>query len=145
MDKLTYVRMEDENDTDIEKLTEIYQTPDTARYISISDNYFHYVTNTENVYFYKVYENGTLIGATHLEKQDDVLFMDILVFTEFQGMGYGTRIIKDIQDDIFGLCYKTIEVYIDASNYASKKLFMKSNFDFVSEEDELMKFVYRKD
>ena len=145
MDKLTYVRMADENDTDIEKLTEIYQAPDTARYISISDNYFHYVTNTENVYFYKVYENGTLIGATHLEKQDDVLFMDILVFTEFQGMGYGTRIIKDIQDDIFGLCYKTIEVYIDASNYASKKLFMKSNFDFVSEEDELMKFVYRKD
>ena len=47
---LTYKKMLIENDTDISQLITIYQMPEIARYLSISDNYFHYVTNSENVY-----------------------------------------------------------------------------------------------
>ena len=64
--------------------------------------------------------------------------MDILVFPEFQRMGFGTKIIKDIQDDVFELEYEKIEVSIDESNVASIQLFSNAGFVFMSKEDELI-------
>ena len=81
---LTYKRILTENDDDIDLLLKMYQIPSISHYLSISGNYFHYVTNTENVYFYKIYEHNKLIGTIHLEKQADSLYMDILIFPEFQ-------------------------------------------------------------
>ena len=49
---LTYTRILSENDGDISQLLEIYKHPAISRFLSIGDNYFHYVANTENVYFY---------------------------------------------------------------------------------------------
>ncbi len=144
MSDLTYKRMLFEDDTDIPQLITIHQMPEIARYLSISDNYFSYVTNTENVYFYKVYEDGELIGSTHIEKQGPTLFMDILVFPEFQRTGLGTKIVKDIQNDIFGLNYERIGISIDERNAASLKLFENAGFIRVSKEDELINFVYHK-
>ena len=134
-----------ENDADVPHLAEIYQEPEIARYLSISDNYFHYVTNTENVHFYKVYKNGELIGTTHLEKQGTILFMDILVFPKFQRAGLGTKIVKDIKDDVFELGYKIIEISIDETNFASLRLFENAGFVLTSKENELMNFVYKKE
>lgn len=144
MSDLTYKRLLFEDDTDIPQLITIHQVPEISRYLSISDNYFSYVTNTENVYFYKVYEDGELIGSTHIEKQGTTLFMDILVFPEFQRTGLGTKIVKDIQNDIFGLNYERIEISIDERNTASLKLFENAGFIRVSKENELINFVYRK-
>ena len=144
MSGLVYVRLSAEADADIPRLRQIHQMPEVSRFISIGDNYFRYVTTTENLWFYKVYENGKLIGSIHLEKQDDVLYMDVLIFPEFQRMGFGTRVIKDIQDDVFGLGYGKIGVAVDEKNTASIKLFENAGFVFVSQEDELMNFVYGK-
>ena len=55
MSKLTYQRMLDENDSDIHRIKAVYQLRDVAQYISIGDNFFRYVTSTENVYYFKVY------------------------------------------------------------------------------------------
>ena len=52
MGNLTYKKMQFDDDIDITYLVGIYKMPEIARYLSISDNYFHYVTNTENVYFF---------------------------------------------------------------------------------------------
>ena len=132
------------DDADVSKLVEIYQAPEIARYLSISDNYFHYVTNNENVHFYKVYKNGEMIGTTHLEQQGIVLFMDVLVFPKFQRVGLGTQIIRDIQDDIFQLGYENIEISIDEANTASLRLFGNAGFVFTSKEGELLNFVYKR-
>ena len=145
MSSLTYQKMIFEDDADVSKLVEIYQAPEIARYLSISDNYFHYVTNNQNVHFYKVYKNGELIGTTHLEQQETVLFMDVLVFPKFQRAGLGASIVKDIQDDIFELGYKSIEISIDEENIGSLRLFEKAGFAFVSKEAELLNFVYKKE
>ena len=142
--ELGYKRIVSENDTDIPQLLNIYQQPVVSQYISIGDNYFHYVTNTENMFFYKVYENEKLIGAIHLEKNENLLYMDILIFPEFQRMGFATRVIKDIQNDIFGLNYDRIEISIDESNISSLKLFENAGFTFVSKEDELLNYVYER-
>ena len=144
MSSLTYRKMLFENDADVPRFAEIYQEPEIARYLSISDNYFHYVTNNENVHFYKVYNNGEMIGTTHLEQQGTVLFMDVLVFPKFQRVGLGTQIIRDIQDDIFQLGYETIEISIDEANTASLRLFGNAGFVFTSKEDELLNFVYKR-
>ena len=85
-----------------------------------------------------------MIGTIHLEKQYETLFMDILVFPEYQKQGIGTSILADIQNDVFGLDYEIIEVAIDQTNVASIKLFEKAGFVFVSQEDELRNYVYRK-
>lgn len=144
MSNLAYKRMLFENDTDILKITMTHQIPEIAQYLNISDKYFRYVTNTANVYFYKVYKNGKLIGTTHLEKQGNTLFMDILVFPEFQRMGLGTKIIKDIQNSVLGLDYDKIEISIDERNIASLKLFENAGFVCISKEDELINLVYRR-
>lgn len=142
MNELTYTRILTEDDSNIPHLLQIYQQPNVSQFISISDSYFHYVTNTPNVYFYKVYEKEKLIGAIHLEKNENLLYMDILIFPEFQKMGFATRVIKDIQNDIFGLNYDRIEISIDESNIASLKLFENAGFTFVSKEAELLNYVY---
>ncbi len=141
---LAYTKILSEANVDIPRLLRIYQQPEVSKFISISDNYFHYVTNTPNVHFYKVYENEKMIGAIHLEKNDNLLYMDILIFAEFRRMGFATRIIKDIQNDIFGLDYDRIEISIDESNVASIKLFENAEFTFVSKEDELLNYVYER-
>ena len=142
MNELTYTRILTEDDSNIPHLLQIYQQPNVSQFISISDSYFHYVTNTPNVYFYKVYEKEKLIGAIHLEKNENLLYMDILIFPEFQKMGFATRVIKDIQNDIFGHNYDRIEISIDESNIASLKLFENAGFTFVSKEAELLNYVY---
>lgn len=141
---LTYSRILSEDDSDISHLLEIYQQPAISRFLSISDNYFNYVTNTENVYFYKVYASEKLIGTTHLEKCEDLLYMDILIFPEYQRMGFATSVVADIQNDAFGLKFKRIEIAIDESNVASIKLFERVGFTFVSKEDELLNYAYER-
>ena len=113
---LSYKRMISEDDADIPKLIAIYKKPEIAQYIGISENYFRYVTENDEVYFYKIYESNKLIGAIHIEKQGTTLFMDILVFPEFQRMGLGAKVLKDIQNDIFGFHCERIEISIDERN-----------------------------
>ena len=57
----------------------------------------------------------------------------------------GASIVKDIQDDIFELGYKSIEISIDEENIGSLRLFEKAGFAFVSKEAELLNFVYKKE
>lgn len=142
MNDMTYTRIVSEVDADIPHLIEVYKLPGISQFLSISDSYFQYVTSTANVYFYKIYFKEVLIGAIHLEKNDDLLYMDILVFPEFQRQGFATRVIKDIQNDIFGLRYERIEISIDESNSASIKLFINAGFSFFSREDELLNYIY---
>ena len=144
MNNLKYIRILSEDDRDIPKLAQIHKLPDISRFLSIGDNYFHYVTNTENVYFYKAYEDNTLIGSVHLEKNDALLYLDILIFPEFQRKGFGTKIIEDVKNDVFDLGYEKIEISIDDKNYASIKLFENAGFSFVSKEDELINYIYKK-
>lgn len=144
MDNVTYERMLSENDTDIPQLLKVYRMPVIARYLSISQTYFHYVTNTENVYFYKIYKNDQLVASTHIEQQGTILCLDVLVFPEYQRMGLGTKIIEDIQNNVLGLAYEAIEISIDERNTASLTLFENAGFIRVSKDAELINLVYQR-
>ena len=144
MENLTYEQMLDENDTAIPELKAIYQLPEVSRYLHMGDQYFSYVTNTSGVYFYKVWNQDDLIGAIHLELNENLLYMDILIFPKFQRKGFATKVIEDIQHDIFKLNYNRIEISIDETNLASLKLFENAGFTRMSKDDELINLVYQK-
>ncbi len=142
---ITYKLMTSETDSEISKLISIFNLPDVSRYYEInSKNYFTYVTNTPDVYFYKAYENNELIGVFHLEKSEENLYLSIVVFPEFQNKGKASKILEDIKNNIFGLEYCKIEVAINDDNIASLKLFEKQGFVFDSKDGGLLTYVYKK-
>lgn len=146
MDCLTYSRMNCRKDPDIPRLLSVFQMPEISRFYTIDpETYFPYVTDTENVYFYKVYRDGGLVGAIHLEKQETTVFLSILVFPEFQRMGIGTRILKDVLGNGLGLDCGRIRVSVDEKNIPSRKLFESMGFVAASREEELINYVRNRD
>lgn len=143
MDDLVYKRVTSVSDPDIPYMLKMYNHPDISCFISVSDNYFNYVTHTEKVYFYKVYQYDKLIGAIHLEMFAETLYMDILIFPKFQRNGLGTKIVKDLQADALKLNYHKIQVSIDEKNKASIKTFERSGFIFIHREGELLNYIYK--
>ena len=139
---MTYERITSEVDKDIPYLNTILEMPQISRYISVDkENFWRYVTETENVFYYKVVDDGALVGAVQLELAGDVLYMDIMVIPEFQGRGIGTAIIRDIQNGVLPLSFERIEISIDESNIASIRLFEKMGFRFISKSDVLLKYI----
>ena len=140
---MTYERITSELDKDIQYLNTILEMPEISRYISVDKaNFWRYVTSTKNVFYYKVYDEDALVGAVQLELAGEVLYMDIMVIPEFQRRGFGTSIIRDIQNGALPPSFERIEISIDESNIASIKLFKKMGFGFRSREDELLNYVY---
>ncbi len=142
---MTYRRIVNTNDPDISYLASILKLPEIARFISIDENnYWNYVTQTENVFYFKVLDNDNLVATTHFEISDKVLYMDIMVIPQYQGKGIATEILIDIQSGKLSLDFDKIEISIDETNVASIALFEKMNFVFVSKQDELLNYVYVK-
>ena len=142
---MIYKRIETVNDTDIPYLTEALKLPEISHFISIDENnYWNYVTKTQNVFYFKVFNNDILVAATHCEISNKTLYMDIMVIPTYQRKGLATSILKDIQSDKLPLDFDKIEVAIDESNIASIKLFEKMNFEIVSKENGLLNYVFIK-
>ncbi len=142
---MTYTRLTNLNDSDIDYLDCIHSLAEIARYISIdTDRFWDYVTSTENVYYYKVYDGVKFVGALHIEFAEDILYLSVLVFPEYQNKGYGSIIISDVQKDIFSLNYKKIEASVDDANTPSIKLFTKMGFSEFDREEELINFAWIK-
>lgn len=140
---MKYIQITSEKDKDIPYLMSIHKIPEISRFISINEkNYFHYVTTTENVFYFKVYKNDDLIGTVHCELFDKVLCMSILVIPDFQKQGIGTAILYDIQNGVLPLIYTRIKVSVDKFNFPSLRLFKKMHFTKISEDEDLIDFIW---
>lgn len=140
---MKYVQITSKKDNDIPYLISIHKIPEISHFISINEeNYFHYVTTTENVFYFKVYKNDDLVGTVHCELFDKMLCMSILVIPIFQKRGIGTAILYDIQNGVLPLTYTHIRVSIDKFNSSSLRLFKKMDFTKISEEEDLIDFIW---
>ena len=140
---MKYVQITSIKDKDIPYLILVHQLPEISRYLSIDEKeYFQYVTATDNVFYYKVYQNERLAAAIHCELFDKILYMSIVVMPEYQKQGIGTTILYDIQNGTLPLKYTHIKVSIDKSNTASLKLFHKMGFAKTSEDEELFHYIF---
>lgn len=64
------------DDEDIPTIISVYKQPSISQFISIDEeNYWRYITSTDNLYFYKIYKNDILVSTIHLELVDRVLYM----------------------------------------------------------------------
>lgn len=142
---MLYRRLTDQNDADIPYLLSVYRSSDVSRYISIDEeNYWRYVTTSENVRFYEIYKDGCPVATLHCELQDRVLYMSVAVIPEHRKKGIGTEILSDVQHGHLQLDFDRIQVSIDKTNTASIRLFEKTGFCCVSENDGLLEYVYTK-
>ena len=133
------------DDEDIPAILSVYRQPSISRFISIDEeNYWKYITSTDNVYFYKIYKDNILLATIHLELVDCVLYMAVVVFPEYQKQGIATTILKDIQAGKIGLDFDKIQVSIDEKNTASLKLFESAGFMCVNKDEELLEYEYSK-
>ncbi|VEU82104.1 GNAT family N-acetyltransferase [Acholeplasma hippikon] len=127
-------------DSDIEPLLKLYH--DNKKYISVSANFFEYVLENDFVYLYKIFSDDKLIGTLHLEQDDEILYLSIMIDKDYHHQGYATYTLKEVLKDSFHLGYKKIVVYIDKNNLNSIKLFEKVGFKFKEEDKELLTYVY---
>ncbi len=129
------------NDKDIPLLFEIHKLPGISKFISIDNlNYFNYVTNTNNVYYYKVKYKDKIVSTVHIEKQENILYLSVLVLPKYQNKGFGTQILNDIKSKQIIQNFSKIIVSIDKENVSSIKLFEKAGFLLKFEEDELLEY-----
>lgn len=140
---MKYSLLSDFNDKDIPLIHSVYKTPSVSRFISIDENnYWRYVIETDNVYFYKIYADSQLVGTIQCELHDKILYIAIVIFPQFQNKGFATAVINDIQSGKLDFEYDKIIVSIDEENKASIRVFEKSGFVFVKKEDELLEYEF---
>lgn len=143
MNKLAFSLLKSTDDTDLKIIKENYDKPSVERFVDINkEKYWIYVTEAENVYFYKVYNDGTLVGTVQCELYDGVLYLALVVFPEHQNKGIGTDIVKSVINGITNLKFNEIQVSIDEKNTASIRLFSNMGFIKTGQEDELVEFNY---
>ncbi len=142
---MTYRRLNSLADPDISYLNRLHSLPEISRYISIDkEKYWNYVTSSENVYYYKVFDNNVLVSCVHIEKYGDTLYLSVFTVPEYQKRSIGSCVIKDIQTDIFSLGFKRIEISVDKTNIPSIRLFTKTGFCEFSREDELINYRWER-
>ena len=142
---MIYRLIKDLDDEDIPTILSVYRQPSISRFISIDEeNYWKYITSTDNVYFYKIYKDDILVATIHLELVDRVLYLSVVVFPKYQSQGIATIIVKDIQAGKLELDFLKIQVSIDEKNIASLKLFESVGFICVNKDEELLEYEYRK-
>ena len=81
-------------DPDLDELLRIHQEPSVSRFISISDNYFNYVTETEDVCYYKIITNERLAGGLHSEIHSETVYLSICVDEKYRRLGIAEKSLK---------------------------------------------------
>ena len=139
---MKYVQIKNTTDADIPHLAFVHSLPEISKFISISDNYWNYITTEEKVSYFKIYSENTFIGTVHTELDGYTLYLSILIFPEHQNKGYGTAVIRDIKSGVLPCKFDRIKVSIATDNTASIRLFEKCGFVCVSQEEDLLNYVY---
>ncbi len=143
MNNLRFALLDSVEDRELEIIKENYAQPSVERFVDINkDKFWTYVTESKNVYFYKVYNDDILVGTVQCEVYDGILYLALVVFSEYQNKGIGTDMIKFIIDGKTGLEFKEIQVSIDEKNTASMRLFKNAGFKRTGQEEELVDFQY---
>ncbi len=136
--RLTLTR-QTQNDSQTDILRQIHSDPTVSRYISISDNYFEYVTGSENASYYKICFNNELIGGIHSEIDEAVLYLSICIQARHRGKGLATAALKKFISLVPDTVQK-IKVSIDETNMPSVKLFEGLGFSKGVQDGELVDY-----
>lgn len=127
-------------DPEIRIVKKIHDDPTVSKYISISDNYLDYVTNSENVAYYKIKFHNELIGGIHSEIVGTVLYLSICIQVRYRKKGFATSALK-IFISLIPHTVEKIQISIDETNIPSIRLFESLGFSKTGQEEELIDYV----
>lgn len=87
---------------------------------------------TSNHHLYNIYEGDSLIGFVWIkvEKEKKSAFLyEIFIFEEYRGKGFGTRVIKNVEEwlERKGIYYFKLHVF--GSNKGARKLYEELGFE----------------
>jgi ribosomal protein S18 acetylase RimI-like enzyme len=128
-----------QNDSDLDELIRIHFEPSVSRYISISDNYFDYVTETDHVWYYKIIADGILAGGIQCEMHDNTMYLCVCVDEKHRRLGIAEQSLIQLFS-IIPMTVKTIEVSIDETNIPSIHLFQKLGFQLAERDNDLITY-----
>lgn len=143
---LTYSKLCKNDKIDIKFLKNCHNIPEIKKFISISKNYFDYVTDTKNVFYYKILLNNEIVGGLHLEVDKNILYPAIWILPAYQRQGIAENVVCDIQNNYFSIIYDKIHAGIEKDNIKSLFLFNKLGFKQIDIEDGIInvEFVMNK-
>ncbi len=128
------------NDPDTDTVKRMHSEPTVAKYISISDDYFEYVTGSDNVTYYKIKTCGELIGGIHSEIVDTVMYLSICIQPQYREKGFAASALKKFIS-LIPHTVERIQVSIDETNIPSMRLFESLGFSKAGQEEELIDYI----
>ncbi len=140
MNRLDFILLQ-RNDSDIPVLKKFHILRSVKKFISISKNYFDYVTETENVFYYKILLNSKLIGGIHFEIHDIKMYISLFILPDYRNCGYGKASVKYVLDN-FTDKIEVVEVAVDEENYSSIRLFEGLGFKFTEKDGNLYTYIF---
>lgn len=135
MNKLDFMLLQKE-DSDTSVLKKLHKHPSVKKFISIGKNYFKYVTESENVFYYKILFENNIIGGIHSEINGSKMYISVFISPDFRNRGYGKESVKYVINN-FKDKVDTIEVAIDENNLPSIRLFESLGFEFTEKDGKL--------
>ncbi len=142
--KIRYELLNSVSDQEIEILKTFHSLEDISQFINIGDDYFNYVINSNDTYYYKVKIKEEIVGGLHIEKNDGILYLALWVSPIKQHLGVATKVLNDVIEDKFKFNFNKILVSIDKNNLKSINLFEKVGFKKGKTDNELIEYIYSK-
>ncbi len=129
-----------QNDLELSIVKKMHDEPTVSKYISISDNFFDYVTTAKNVAYFKIKFHNECVGGIHSEIEGIVLYLSICIQPQYRKKGIATSALKKFISLIPHAVQK-IQVSVDETNVPSIRLFESLGFSKVGQNEELVDYV----
>ena len=127
-------------DEDIKELQRIHSTPTVKKWITVSEDYFTYVTSSDAVIYYKIFSDDALCGGLQCETDGDTAYLCICIDEPYRKRGIAEAALRQLPD-ILPRSIKRTEASIDEANIPSRCLFEKAGFVMEGKEDNLLTYM----
>jgi ribosomal protein S18 acetylase RimI-like enzyme/sugar phosphate isomerase/epimerase len=87
-----------------------------------------------HVFTFLAFQNGTAVGYGHLDREDGIVWLGIVVKKEFQGQGFGAKIMQILISKGKALKIKKIRLSVDNDNQKAISLYKKQGFEIISKQ-----------
>lgn len=128
-----------QNDSETRIVKKMHDDPTISKYISVSDNFFDYVTHSNDVSYLKIKIRNKLIGGIQSEIAGSVLYLSICIQPEYRKKGFAASALNKFISLIPHTVEK-IQISIDKTNVPSIRLFESLGFSKAGQEDELIDY-----
>ena len=132
--KITNIKLLKYNNED-EKILKDYLSTNknatkTFRYYNKRD----YKVINDHIYTALYFNEDNILGYGHLDKENDIIWLGIMVSDKYRGLGIGKKIINDLIKNYKG----EITLSVDKKNYPAINLYKSKNFTIIKENEEII-------